>query len=488
MNKQVLADPNRVFFLRDPNTLDDEENKEQGKKYSDYEVYRPYHGATTFNELETAQDAMDYSYKVSNITDQLHALIYNITCDDEMSADEKASSIASCANEYKTRINDLSSKELKALKVKNKGNEGVFTRILNAFKILGIDDEEAENNALEPQDLAEVIKELTETNSSFKVFKDRNTGEPRWATLSSNAFEDLDHELFSTKALEDAVEHADKTGERGPLLVYHVPSAEIGQCDFQAVVGRFLLESGTFDDTPLGRKALEYYVTSQKEHQVSIGFRYQPGDEDDGVYDWLRIRERSVCPAGAAANPWTDFRVMGGTEVALTESKIANIREVFGDDMGNDIISKVDAKSKELEDKGVRFKEKEEDAKDSDGEVKEEPETPAKTEEVAGMSNEQVGKLGEMIATLVSEVQELSSIKETVISLQAQIKELKMSDDEKIAAALTPKGVDNATRPSESAENVVDGKVKAVSDNDPPKNPIMPYIEDMIGASRVGKT
>src|SRR6185295_5191606 len=170
----------------------------------------------------------------------------------------------------------------------------------------------------------------------FKVFQDKE-GKYRWLSFSSNAFEDNQKELFTTPALEEAVEHADKTGERGPLLYFHVKSAEIGQCDFQAVQGRFLVESGTFNDTPLGQKALEYLLTTDEEQQVSLGFKYRLGDELDRQYDWFRFNERSVLPSGLAANNYTKFLVLG-EEDPMNPVKEAKLKEVFGEDMTKEII------------------------------------------------------------------------------------------------------------------------------------------------------
>jgi len=77
------------------------------------------------------------------------------------------------------------------------------------------------------------------------VFKQAD-GRYRWVTFSSNAFEDGDREIVSTKALADDVAHSDATGDYGPLLFWHMPQAELGACDYRALHDRMLIESGTF--------------------------------------------------------------------------------------------------------------------------------------------------------------------------------------------------------------------------------------------------
>jgi hypothetical protein len=87
-------------------------------------------------------------------------------------------------------------------------------------------------------------------DAAFAVFKDKSGGY-RWVMLSSNAFRDRDHEIVSTKALSADVARADGDQQYGPLRWWHVgipfgPGLDLGDCDFNAMVGRMLVESGTF--------------------------------------------------------------------------------------------------------------------------------------------------------------------------------------------------------------------------------------------------
>lgn len=330
----------------------------------------------------------------------------------------------------------------------------------------------------------ELIFEALPIPMGFKVFKDKE-GKYRWLTFSSNSFEDLDGEIFTTKALEEAVEYADESGERGPLLVFHVPSAEIGQCDFQAVSGRFLVESGTFDDTPLGQKAVEHFINTDEEYQVSIGYMYRTGDEQDGVYDWLQIMERSVLPKGDAANPWTDFQVIGGKEVDKRHADA--LKSIFGEDLSARIISSADEKSKELEGK-VKFKEvkvsADEEGKPTiqivfdnlpesdDSKEEDKKEEDEKSQDDGNKEDNGVSQIAGVVAELVKTVEALSS----------EVKALKESDDVKISSIITPRGI----RPTEDNSNVInDEKVKeATGDKEQEQtnpNPALPYVMDLIG-------
>lgn len=510
------------------------------------EVYwRPYGGATSFVEIDSKKQADKYNYAVEDTTYQLRAIIENITSSDELgTADAKAAAIAQAASDFRSRVNSLSLEEdskslwdkVKSLilheekVIKKEGGKWVLYS-KDGKKKLGTHETRADAVAQERAIEANKIKETqTATKGGFKVFKDKD-GNLRWLSYSSNAFEDTDKELFTTEALEEAVEYADKTKERGPLLVYHVPTTEIGHCDFQAVEGRFLIESGTFDDTPLGLKAAEYFASSDKERQVSIGFEYYDGDELDGVYDWLRIKERSVCPYGAAANPWTLFQTIGGKE--LNDKKKEDLIDIFGPELAGAAIAQASDATKELEGKGIKFKETKKEDDDEEDEDKKYPnkkellelhatikslpesvlrttletqlvalnggkaieeETPVETTTPAAeavLGTAQVEKLGTVLAELITKVDELGSVKEAVTQLQSQVKELQASEDEKIANAWSPKLAritgDGIVRPTESKDNVVQTAKEFVEGLNPDAdaNPALAYVKDLFGQSAV---
>lgn len=454
------------------------------KCYDEVAAWKPFGGAKSFDEVESNTAASMYAMKMENETYMLRGIVENITSDSEMDTDAKTSAIQKAASDYQRRVKsiDISDENKSILDriksffledkvIKHEGDKWVLYS--HSGKRLGSFDSEAaakkrerEINFFKHQD-----KEL---DVGFKVFEDPD-GNLRWLSISSNAFEDLDNELFTTKALEEAIEYADKEGERGPLLIYHVPAAVVGQCDYQALSGRFLVESGTFDDTPLGNKAVEYFVNSDEEHQVSIGFQYHEGDEEDGQYDWLRILERSVTPFGEAANPWTDFKVLG--EAIMEERKAIALKKIFGDELAQVVIDTTEEKTKELE-ANTRFKEA---AVAVTEEKPAETVTPPEEKKDAPVfGEEQVVQLANLIGTLT---QELSSVSEAMAAMQEDIKQLKMTEDEKIAAAITPRWQPPVNRPSESPDTLA-GDQKAVAaavkdESDQDANPAAIYLQQL---------
>lgn len=508
------------------------------KCMDDMPMWRPYGGATSFADIDSSKSAQQYSAQVSDTTYALQAIIQNITDSDELdTADAKASAIQMAAEDYRKRVNALEMTpanksiidNVKSLfgigekrnyskaqreEMAKKGEarpDGSYpiadvADLKNAIQAWGRGGATAADKAhikkraraLGATDqLPENWKEL-ETNHGLKVYKDKQ-GNARWLTHSSNAFEDFDHELFTTKALEEAVEYADKTGERGPLMFFHIPGTEVGQCDYQAMAGRFLIESGTFLDTPLGAKALEYLQETEDEHQVSIGYEYRAGDEEDGVYDWLRVKERSFLPYGTAANPWTDFKLIGEKEMDQRHQEA--LEKVFGKELATGIIAGAEERTKELE-ANVAFKAKTpaamaEDMADGgtddnqeDANGKKIPPKKKESEEEAppAFSPEQFTQLATLLTDLSSQVEKISGIETVVTSLQEEIKELKKSDDEKIAAQMSPRfdPSKQGVRPSESNSNVLDEKtltaLKHISEEnqEPEKSPAQQYVDDLL--------
>lgn len=149
-------------------------------------------------------------------------------------------------------------------------------------------------------------------------------GSYRWVLTSSNSFEDRDREIVSQRALEADVARADATKEYGPLRWWHLKGLEIGDCDFNMLHGRMLVESGTFRDWR--------YAVAVKERAaelgVSIGFEY-PRDEPDsaGVFYNIRRYERSLLPLEYASNPFTSVSLVKESSMTTQAEKIKAFAE-----------------------------------------------------------------------------------------------------------------------------------------------------------------
>lgn len=203
-------------------------------------------------------------------------------------------------------------------------------------------------------------QEMSKANrSSFKVFKDA-AGDYRWLSISSTAFRDRDGEIVSTAALEKAVDTADETGERGPLRWWHMKGVDIGQCDYQMVHGRMLIESGTFHNEVIAQKVAE----KADQLGLSIGFKHPKTEPDgSGVFHNISIFERSLTPAGRESNLFTSLSVKGDS-MSNQLVKISGLVHLLGEEQAVDILEKAAATQKQAEENGHAYKAQGEETKD----------------------------------------------------------------------------------------------------------------------------
>lgn len=184
-------------------------------------------------------------------------------------------------------------------------------------------------------------------------------GQYRWVLISSNSYQDRDGEIVTQKALEDDVARADADGEYGPLLWWHEKSIVLGQCDYNAMHGRMLVESGTFKNAAIAQAFKQAAPTLG----ISIGFNHPISQPDsDGLFHTVRRFERSALPHTVASNPLTAIPIVEKETVMLKE-KVEALRKVFGgdDNLVNSVIALADSQQKAADAAGIRTKEKDEE-------------------------------------------------------------------------------------------------------------------------------
>ena len=188
-------------------------------------------------------------------------------------------------------------------------------------------------------------------DSSFRVFKDAS-GNMRWVAQSSTAYQDRDKEIVSTKALADDCRFADKHGAYGPLRWWHCPGLDLGDCDFNAMHGRVLLESGTFRSPAIAQKV----ARAADILEISLGFLHLPTEPDaSGVFHHIRRFERSLVPRGKASNRFTAFRVK--ERPMFDPTKVAALKTLgFSDDDITNLQTQAEATEKAADAQQVAYK------------------------------------------------------------------------------------------------------------------------------------
>lgn len=188
-------------------------------------------------------------------------------------------------------------------------------------------------------------------DASLTVFKDAS-GRYRWLACSSTSFRDRDGEIVSTKALEADVARTDAGGDLGPLRFWHVPGLDIGDCDYSAMSGRTLIESGTFRDERYGQAI----KNSSTAWGMSLGFLHPLTEPDaNHIYHSIQRFERSILPAGKASNLFT--RLVVKEVQVLTPEKAAALKALVNDDsLLAQMLANVQQTEKAADMAGVAFK------------------------------------------------------------------------------------------------------------------------------------
>lgn len=194
----------------------------------------------------------------------------------------------------------------------------------------------------------------------FRTFKTAD-GSDWLLTWTTNAFKDRDGEIFSTKAIEDYIARHGDEEDKGEFRFWHIPGSKFGTVRWQGMSGRFLVEAGPFDRSPVGDAMKSFFSRYPDSHPdicpegwgTSHGFSYRAADRADKVYDWFEKRETSVLPRAVAANQFNPH-----LEVIPVDQKQRDALKLIGGDKLVALVTETgESLTKELEE-NVEFKAK----------------------------------------------------------------------------------------------------------------------------------
>lgn len=197
-----------------------------------------------------------------------------------------------------------------------------------------------------------------EVKSQFITTKDAD-GKVRWTMFTGSAFEDKDQEIISEKALQDDCDQMELTGDYGELLWWHSdgtrhatdkearPYLPLGKCDISFLDNKINIESGTYYDDKVG----ELLNQQSKEFGASKSFWHKEEEPVDGVYTYIRTKERSLLPRTKEANLLTRLFGQKEKEMADNKERIAALKEKLGEEETNKIL----AQGKEMSEKADKF-------------------------------------------------------------------------------------------------------------------------------------
>lgn len=272
------------------------------------------------------------------------------------------------ATDIRLQINDL-------FNTRNANNplEGYYNRAENKRRIKLQAELDAQIDALQAElqpMQAEIQRLWAESQTPEKALKSHafafkaTDGSDWWMQWTTNAFTDREGENFQTKALEEFVERHRGEKIKGEFWYHHIPGTKFGDVHWQAMVGRFLVQAGPFDNTPVAQAFKEFFSQYPDGHEqiapegwgTSHGYQYNASDRKDSVYEWVEIKESTVLPRHKASNPWSPYPRIIQRSTVMNKKEREELEAIGGKALVDLVTREGEQRTKELEGMGVGFK------------------------------------------------------------------------------------------------------------------------------------
>lgn len=421
--------------------------------------------AITFTELEAMQKAAEVGRAVNDLTYQFKELVSNILYSSEVN--NKSAAIKKLTDEYTARLDQASTEEksldpaflsgveseshtkspikrengidypakdyawvpdpskpsswrLRLTETPGKTSLAQLGRAAAALSAGGFRGQKAQI----PSSALSVVKRriraeyrklgVPETSipssvkKSFTVWKSLEDGKWHWFAIYSNNFRDRDNppEIISEKSHKTFVALTEQgLAEMPKLWHWHIPSTEWGVAEVVGYENGFAWAAGVVNE---GHEKEAEHLSKQDNIRVSHGMpsRYiRRSEKDNTVIDFHITQEISPLPDWAAANEHTGFNTFQGVQT-MTDAQKEYLKNAAGltDDEIADREASLESKQQEVEDQGVERKE---------------------VEQPVVENKEMIEALGALTGLL-------KTIHADVRTLKAEVKELRLSDQERI--------------------------------------------------------
>jgi hypothetical protein len=183
-------------------------------------------------------------------------------------------------------------------------------------------------------------------------------GSTWWLQFTSNAFKDREGEIFTTQSLHDYVDRHRDEDTKGQFWYRHIPGTKFGTVQWQAMVGRFLVQAGPFDNMPIGQAFKAFFEQYPNGHPdfapygwgTSHGYQFRMKDRfEDGIYNWLEIKESTVLPSHIASNPWSPIPVIINRSKKMNEQEKYELTKIGGQTLVDMVLAQGEGATKDLE-------------------------------------------------------------------------------------------------------------------------------------------
>lgn len=471
-----------------PEEGEEEVVEQKEKSYDEMDMYA---GPTSWEEVDAAEAAREQAMAINEVTYQVGDMVRNILWHPMMEPKDKAEAIKKVGAGFEGRVNeamahheemkkDMDVLEIEAILAYDKRHASptelvgdfITKALLTTGKRKKLSDEDfalpskrkypihdkahvrnalaraaqmmaqggeaaADAKAAMPKIRAAAKRmgiemSMDKEKSAVVVEKDAS-GQWRAVWWVSNNFIDWDGDIIAEDAHKEYVDWLEKNKDLAPVsLTWHTPgTARAHPMDFWAYENGFLIMSNPLEEQ---EAAALLKAKTIADIGVSHGtFVFARDAKDPRMITKYRMYEVSDLPLENAANPFTDFETIV-KEVDMDKTKY--LAAILGsEEKANAFMEKTGLKKKALEEAGIESKEKSEEkvetpATETKPEIK--AEAPSQNEVVEAVLKAMDAQgLSETVAQIKEEL-------EKVPVLEALVKELQGSQEEKLAEMLTP--------------------------------------------------
>lgn len=452
------------------------------EKCDNWEPERPFGNAQSFTDVDAYSRADQQRNAIWQLTDQFTSIVYNIMADTELELGAKADRVEAAAQELRGRIGRDSAVQAEPGMLKSLG------RLFRKGPPESVTPPPA-GTAPSVNSTADVLP-----SGSFRVQKDAS-GRLRWFGVWSNHYRDKEGDIFTSKAHREYEEYIDAGGDMPELWLWHVKGSRVGQADMVAFADGFQTASGLFD------KEMEHVAPALVALDLAMSHGSWVQDSDYrkengvGVIERYRTREISVLPRKAAANPITFFVNEEDEPMPLTKEKREFLDKTVGPEFADRLGTLLKEASDAAERQGLVYKEFAKEVAEAvvEGLAPQPADAPPATPPVAADNGAVLGAIQQLAASVQTLSESLGMVQKSLTEQQATIDVIKQTDDQRIAALLTPRNdprVGGYTGNSTAAGTVdeTDPRVVAMKKEQGGGTPdhLAPYLNSLKALSGVG--
>lgn len=470
---EALLDDEAVLDAYDEETPDAEEVEVEETTVQKHYDPEPYYGPTSWNEAESEAQAREQAQKVRETAWTAEELVRNIIHRSDMTPEAKGAAISKVGSGFGARVKSITAQtvsksvdmdllELNAIIAidarRTPATEKISDWVRKAFRQKLPDDgfvldekinvrdalfraaqmiekggDSAEDARKALPDIRAAAKKMGVGVDNTIVIEKDAKGEWRAVLWPTNNFKDRDGEIIADSAHSEYVEWVNKNMNLAPVfMTWHVPgTARTHQMDFVAYENGFMIASAPLNEN---EAAALLKMQTQVDIGLSIGgFALERDSVNPKIITKYRMYEVSDLPLERASNPFTEFQVFTKEADVDTLKYLAGI---LGDEeKAKTYVEKAGIKQAELRSAGVAEKQ-----------VADPPAPPVPPEEEPDDAAPIV-PLDDVIARVAKEFgMEQLSVEFAVLKekadkvdvLEALVKELVKSNEEKLAEMITP--------------------------------------------------